>query len=224
MMDGMHALSPRTGLGPLEAAVIEVLADLPAASSFSKSEKAVGTEVDVSPDAFHTFAVSWDRENLVWFVDGREVKREPTPSDMHKPMYLRNIYNPDDCRPLSDLRDKYIGVLSGIARPESFEDTLRKLGAKLEITTRFADHHRFRGQELQDFVARAVRRDLDFIVTTEKDCVRFPSRIGAADQPEIPIYFLRVEIEILAGQEHWDRLIARLTERRDVVAPERVLV
>ena len=143
---------------------------------------------------------------------------------IHKPMYLRNIYNPDDCLPLSHLRDKYIGVLSGIARPESFEDTLRQLGANLEITTRFADHHRFRGQELVDFVARCARRDTDFIVTTEKDGVRFPARIGGADKPEVPIYFLRVEIEIIAGQEHWDRLIARLTERREVVAPERVLV
>ena len=143
---------------------------------------------------------------------------------VHQPMYLRNIYDPDDCLPLTHLRDKYIGVLSGIARPESFEDTLRKLGANLEITTRFADHHRFREQELQDFVARCARRDTDFIVTTEKDGVRFPSRIGGADKPEVPIYFLRVEIEIIAGQEHWDRLIARLTERREVVAPERVLV
>ena len=143
---------------------------------------------------------------------------------VHKPVYLQNIYDPADRLPLSHLRGKYLGVLSGIARPESFEDTLRKLGAILEITTRFADHHRFRGQELQDFVARCARRDADFIVTTEKDGVRFPARIGGADKPEVPIYFLRVEIEIIAGQENWDRLIARLTQRREVVAPERVLV
>jgi tetraacyldisaccharide 4'-kinase len=143
---------------------------------------------------------------------------------VHQPQHLQNLYDAGDRRPLSDLRGKYIGVLSGIARPESFEDMLEKLGANRVITSRFADHHRFRGQELQDFVARAVRRDIDFIVTTEKDGVRFPSRIGPSEQPEIPIYFLRVEIEIIAGHENWDRLIARLTERREVVAPERVLV
>ncbi len=143
---------------------------------------------------------------------------------IHQAKYLRNIYDPADCLPLSHLQDKYIGVLSGIARPESFEGTLRELGANIEITTRFADHHRFRGQELQDFVARCARRDTDFIVTTEKDGVRFPARIGDAEKPEVPIYFLRVEIEIIAGQEHWDRMIARLTQRREVVAPERVLV
>jgi len=143
---------------------------------------------------------------------------------VHQPKHLENLYDPADRLPLSHLRDKYIGVLSGIARPESFEDMLKKLGAELVITARFADHHRFRGQELQDFVARAVRRDLDFIVTTEKDGVRFPARIGGADKPEVPIYFLRVAIEIIAGQESWDGLIARLTQRRKVAARERVLV
>ena len=42
----------------------------------------------IAPDVFHTFAVAWDRDKLVWFVDGREVNRQPTPPDMHKPMYL----------------------------------------------------------------------------------------------------------------------------------------
>jgi tetraacyldisaccharide 4'-kinase len=143
---------------------------------------------------------------------------------VHQPKHLQNLYDPEDRLPLSHLRDKYIGVLSGIARPESFEGMLKSLGSNLVVTTRFADHHRFRGQELQDFVARAVRRDLDFIVTTEKDGVRFPARIGATDKPEVPIYYLRVAIEIISGQESWDRLIARLTQRRQIVAPERVLV
>lgn len=47
-----------------------------------------GTEVPISPDAFHTFAVSWDSKDVIWFVDGREVKRLPTPADMHKPMFM----------------------------------------------------------------------------------------------------------------------------------------
>ena len=47
--------------------------------------------------------------------------------------------------------------------------------------------------ELQSFLNRCIRRDLEMIVTTEKDAVRFP-RLTKVD---VPIYFLRVEIEIL---------------------------
>ncbi|HEY8572373.1 glycoside hydrolase family 16 protein [Phenylobacterium sp.] len=54
----------------------------------SNAVKAEGTEVRVTPDEFHTFAVSWSRDQVIWFVDGREVKRMPTPADMHKPMYM----------------------------------------------------------------------------------------------------------------------------------------
>jgi beta-glucanase (GH16 family) len=54
----------------------------------SNAVKADGTEVQVTPGEFHTYAVGWTRENVVWFVDGREVKRMATPADMHKPMYM----------------------------------------------------------------------------------------------------------------------------------------
>ena len=57
-------------------------------TAHSKLAKDGGTEVAVSPEGFHTYSVSWDRQELVWFVDGREVKRIPTPADLNKPMYL----------------------------------------------------------------------------------------------------------------------------------------
>src|SRR5882757_2734199 len=38
----------------------------------------------------------------------------------HQPLYLRNLYDPDDRKPLEYLSGKYIAALSGIARPESF--------------------------------------------------------------------------------------------------------
>ncbi|MEQ1853235.1 MAG: tetraacyldisaccharide 4'-kinase, partial [Chthoniobacteraceae bacterium] len=116
------------------------------------------------------------------------------------------------------------GVLSGIAQPGSFEASLKNLGANTVITSRFADHHRFRDQELLDFIARCARRDLDLIVTTEKDAVRFPVRIDGIEKPEVPVYFLRVEIEIIGGHRSWEGLITRLTQPRQVIAPERVLV
>lgn len=120
----------------------------------------------------------------------------------HAPLYLQNLHDGRQL-PLSALRGKHVGALSAIAAPESFEQALGKLGAKIETRRRFADHHRFRTRQIQEFINRCVNRDVDFIVTTEKDAVRFPE----IDDPDVPVYFLRMEIEILAGHEAWQRCI-----------------
>ena len=108
--------------------------------------------------------------------------------------------------PLDHLKGRHVGAMSGIARPESFEEGVRQLGAKVEITKAFADHHRFTKKEILRFLEWCDRRSLDALVTTEKDAVRFPE----IDNPPVPMLFLRVEIEILRGREHWEDLLSRI--------------
>jgi len=127
----------------------------------------------------------------------------------HEALYLQNLYVADDRRPLEFLAGKFVAAISGIARPESFEEKLTALGATLEITKRFADHHRFTDEELREFSDRCARRDLDCIVTTEKDSVRFPAKFEGLD---VPVYYLRVEIGILSGGGSWDDLVARICD------------
>ena len=127
----------------------------------------------------------------------------------HEALYLQNLYVVEDRLPLDFLAGKFVAAISGIARPESFEEKLTALGATLEITKRFADHHRFTDEELREFSDRCARRDLDCIVTTEKDSVRFPGKFEGLD---VPVYYLRVEIGILSGGGSWDDLIARICE------------
>ena len=134
----------------------------------------------------------------------------------HKPLYLQNVFTGEQL-PLERLRDTYIGSLCGIAVPESFEGGLRELGARIEIAKRYTDHHRYTEAELQSFINRCLRRDLAMIVTTEKDAVRFPRLM----KPEVPIYFLRVEIEILSGHETWEHCVARICKPQPVLSPER---
>jgi tetraacyldisaccharide 4'-kinase len=134
----------------------------------------------------------------------------------HKPLHLQNVFTGERL-PLERLRDTYIGSICGIAAPESFEDGLTKLGARIELSKRYTDHHRYTESELQNFVNRCVRRDLAMIVTTEKDAVRFP-RIQS---PAVPIYFLRVEIEILSGHETWEHCVARICKPQPMLSPER---
>lgn len=134
----------------------------------------------------------------------------------HKPLHLQNVLTGEQL-PLERLRDTYIGSICGIAAPESFEDGLRKLGARLELSKRYTDHHRYTEAELNGFITRCVRRDLEMIVTTEKDAVRFP-RLTRTD---VPIYFLRVEIEILSGHESWEHCVTRICQPQPLLSPER---
>src|ERR1700742_499560 len=65
----------------------------------------------------------------------------------HTPLYLRHVYK-DERLPLDYLKGLYIGSFCGIAAPESFEEGLRGLGANIELSRHFADHHRYSENEL----------------------------------------------------------------------------
>lgn len=123
----------------------------------------------------------------------------------HGPSYLENIFT-GERKPLSFLKDKYVACMSGIARPESFEGLVEGLGAHVEIRRRYPDHYWFDQADLETFVERCADRAMDIIVTTEKDAVRFLK----PGEMEVPIYFLRIQIDIEQGQEYWDRMIDRI--------------
>lgn len=135
----------------------------------------------------------------------------------HRPKHLRNFVT-GEIKPLEFLRGLRIGSICGIAVPESFENALRSLDAEIEITKSYADHHRFTSREIESFIRRCGRRELDAILTTEKDAVRIPRIL----EPEVPLYYLRVEIEILAGQTSWNRFVERLTQPQPVIPPHKI--
>jgi tetraacyldisaccharide 4'-kinase len=134
----------------------------------------------------------------------------------HKPLYLQNLISGEQL-PLERLRDTFVGSICAIAAPESFEGGLRNLGARIDLAKRYIDHHRYSEAELQSFINRCIRRDLEMIVTTEKDAVRMP----LLGETIVPIYFLRVEIEILSGQESWEHCVARICKPQRMLSPER---
>ena len=123
----------------------------------------------------------------------------------HQPQYLKEV-NGERRLSLDSLLEKRIGAFSGIAVPESFEGFLRDFGANLLYTKRFLDHHRFDSEELEEIFEEASGADLDFIVTTEKDAVRIPEDVRFP----IPLFYLRLEIEILRGVKDFDAAVSKI--------------
>ena len=129
----------------------------------------------------------------------------------HGPVHLENLYTRKR-EPLDFLKEKWVGAISAIAVPQNFENLLTSLGAKVEIRRRFSDHHRFDRRDIDQFMQRCVERDMEIIVTTEKDAVRFPR----PTEINVPVYFLRIEVRILSGQEAWDGLVNLLSSQPPV--------
>ncbi|MEM7791628.1 MAG: tetraacyldisaccharide 4'-kinase [Verrucomicrobiota bacterium] len=123
----------------------------------------------------------------------------------HKPQYLQAVES-DERLELEALDGAKIASFSGIASPESFEQMLRQFGAEIRYNQRFLDHHRFTRSEIQHLYEKALESNLDMIVTTEKDAVRLFDDMKAP----VPIYYLRLEIDILSGEEDFEAAATRI--------------
>lgn len=127
---------------------------------------------------------------------------------IHQPLYFEDVFT-GERRDLELLKGKKVAALSGIAQPESFENSLAKLGAELVYSKRFADHHRFTQQEILNAVNRGKKRQAEIIITTQKDAVRFPK----IDRRDLPFYFMRVEIKIVAGAKDFNDCVRQICFR-----------
>jgi len=124
---------------------------------------------------------------------------------IHHPLYFEDVFT-GERKALDFLAGKRVASLSGIAQPESFEQSLIHLRAELVYAKRFADHHRFTQQEILNVINRGKKRQAECIVTTQKDAVRFPK----IDRRDLPIYFMRVEIKILSGAQDFDDCVRKI--------------
>ncbi|HVU18955.1 MAG TPA: tetraacyldisaccharide 4'-kinase [Candidatus Didemnitutus sp.] len=123
----------------------------------------------------------------------------------HRPQFLQRVGGPER-RPLTDMKGRRIAAFSGIATPESFERFLHEAGAHLVHVERFLDHYRFTADDIRELYEAAARHGAEFIVTTEKDAVRIAEGMA---QPQ-PLYYLRLEIEILRGADDFEDAVGKI--------------
>ena len=106
------------------------------------------------------------------------------------------IWGQEEGLPCVNLRNKRILAFSGLARPESFEETLRELEAEIVGFETFPDHYAYGGKDLEQMRGKAVRAGAEAMVTTEKDMVRIKDFAPG----EMPLWVLSVR-HVFSGED-----------------------
>ena len=140
----------------------------------------------------------------------------------HRPQYLQRFDvapgGEGGRMPLTWLKGRRVVAFSGIATPESFEKFLRDLGVLLMARERYLDHYRYTEEDLVELFELAKRTGAECLVTTEKDAVRLP----ATRAYPLPVYYLRLEIDIIRGAANFDEAVARICFPRNEAPPAKL--
>jgi tetraacyldisaccharide 4'-kinase len=128
--------------------------------------------------------------------------RVPVAWAVHRPCRVVDLRS-GQTMPPEGLRGKRVVAMSGIANPDGFHRTLRQLDATLARILAFPDHHPFTREDRAQMEREARSAAADWIVTTEKDAVRLGQELPSRP----PTLALGVEVELVKGEENFDRLL-----------------
>jgi tetraacyldisaccharide 4'-kinase len=92
---------------------------------------------------------------------------------------------------------------AGLANNQAFFDALDELGANLKGTLAFEDHHAYGEKEIAHIARAAVKAGADCMVTTDKDYVRFCTKV----QLPLDLIVIGVDIEFMDDAVQWQQYI-----------------
>lgn len=137
---------------------------------------------------------------------------------VHSPVGFYKIDKPNELLNIDIFQGKTVTLFSGIGDPDSFENLIKSLGIAVGLSFRFRDHHNYTIEDLNNIIRRSQEKNIDDIITTEKDAVRFyrlPYLRHGAGTPSypLPVLFLRIELKIIKDEQGFYNRLLRLYSR-----------
>ncbi|MFA5117618.1 MAG: tetraacyldisaccharide 4'-kinase [Candidatus Omnitrophota bacterium] len=118
------------------------------------------------------------------------------------------IDNPAELLAPSFFKGKTAVLVSGIGNPDAFEKLTGTLGIQSALSVRYQDHHCYSLRDWQLLCARAKEKNIEAIITTEKDAARFLSLYER--NPLCALYALRIELKIVKDEQRFLNRLLRL--------------
>ncbi|MFH1478938.1 MAG: tetraacyldisaccharide 4'-kinase [Candidatus Omnitrophota bacterium] len=100
----------------------------------------------------------------------------------------------------SKLRNKELVLVSGIASPRSFENTILNLGMKIKKHFAFRDHYFYSGINLKRIEEFCRANNIDGFIVTEKDAVKIKP---IAEKSNVKIYVASISLEIIENKDEF---------------------
>jgi tetraacyldisaccharide 4'-kinase len=110
-----------------------------------------------------------------------------------------------------------IGIFCGIANPQQFLDTVQSLGGNVVEELHFPDHQTGDRETLKRFAEKCRDQGASMLLCTEKDKVKLPENLETV----LPIGWVKMELEVVEGQEEWQNFIVKIKKKIDTRSIEK---
>lgn len=125
-------------------------------------------------------------------------------SAKHKPLGFYRIDKPGELLKQDALKTETVTLFSGIGDPASFESLIKSMGLNTGLSFKFQDHYSYTKEDLDKIVRASRDKNIDTIITTQKDAARLGSLQLAPSGPRF--LYLRIGLEIEDEQRFYNRL------------------
>jgi len=133
---------------------------------------------------------SFDRALLIKTIQSFARPDTPVFFAHHEMTRLRRLGGEQDI-PLAEFVQKPVAAISGVAKPDRFNEDLQKAGMRVVLRRDFEDHHRYTADEFVGIVNDARSATVEALIVTEKDAANLPAE--AIQQSSLPVYAAQIE-------------------------------
>jgi tetraacyldisaccharide 4'-kinase len=169
-------------------------------SGLRRADVIVFTKTNLNPDI----------QDIKDFLSENKWQAE-TFDSIHSPASFYRLENPDVLLNPDSLRGKTVTLFSGIGDPDSFENLIISLGINVGLALRFPDHHSYSSDDLEKIFKSSQEKNINTIITTEKDAVRLNNAQRTAHNAELLV--LRIALKITQDEERFRNRLLRLYSR-----------
>ncbi|MBT7617040.1 MAG: tetraacyldisaccharide 4'-kinase [Calditrichaeota bacterium] len=120
--------------------------------------------------------------------------------------------NQGEIQAADQIAGKKVLAFAGIAKPDSFFNTVEELGGEITAEIPLPDHCKYEKKYLDHISRQFVKTRSEWLVTTAKDAVKLPYILKL-----LPAYYLDIGIEVAVGSEILDEKLKKVLKERQTI-------